>query len=528
MKPPAANLTADVVVYGATPSGVCAAIAAKRMGRSVRIIGGWRENRLGGMITGGLGEADISDVSALGGIGKEFYQRYWLAEGNDDYRTRPSIAQQVFDAFVAEEGIPVTWSRGVVTCAKDGAKLLRIGTRCGLSVSARVFIDASYEGDLLTAAGATMRYGRESAAEYGESLAGRLPPLSPHTYGGVIVDPWRVPNTPSSGLLPGIRMPVGALGDADNALQAYNFRLTMTTTKENGYPLPTAPPPGFDPARFEPLLRYLAAQTSLGKSITPYTQMNISPIPGPDLWDVNAKSAFGTDDFGGSWVYRTPNIQRREAAWKDCEMFTRGLWWVYWGHRDSRVPQGLRDQMRNWRWARIENDRPAFGDQPGWPHQLYVREYARLAGLYTLRQSDVLRPDSDPVPYADEVIAQSAYTLDRHHVQRYADNSTGTWRIQNEGNFYIRSGGANYKTPMPYSILCPRRHELTNVLSAWCVSTSSASWGSVRMEPIAMCLGHACGVAAALATATGSTAAMQDVSMPELRAALLAQGAALT
>ncbi|WP_043834609.1 FAD-dependent oxidoreductase [Muricoccus aerilatus] len=526
-----AHASVDVAVYGATPGGITAAIEARRKGRTVLIFGGWREIQLGGMMTGGLGGTDLRNRAALGGLGLEFFQKVW-AHYNDldqNQNLEPSVAHKIFQSWCAEEGVQYIWTKGVAGASKDGTRLRKIVTLDGITVEARQWIDSSYEGDLLRVAGATLRTGRESRAEFGEHLAGVQLEDAKHNWAGYYISPHRRAGDPASGLLPDVSAsvpPVGTGSPTDT--QAFNFRLCMTKTLSNAQPLPTSPPPGYDPSRFELMLRYLKARADAGLAVTRSSTMAIMNVLPNGKLDVNANGPFSTDAFGLSAAYITPDYQQRERAWKAIEAHVRGFLWTLWAHPDARVSADLRASMRALRLTAGEYPRTHPNDLPGWSPQLYVREYARLRGEYIMTEHDTRRADNQPVPYAGSVVALGSYWLDSHHIQRVAlQRGDGSWYVYNEGGLFLDVGGSNRMVPIPYGCLLPRRHELTNVSTTWSLSLTHCAMGLVRMEATSMCIGHAAGLAAAMATASPGDVALQDINVAELRSQLLSEGAAI-
>ena len=525
------HISADVCVYGQAAGGNTAAIAAKRSGATVAAIGGWRENRLGGMVSGGLSATDLRNRAAIGGLALEFFERVWTHYGRtpgDDFTFEPKVAQSILETWYEENNLVPTWTKGIVAADMDGPRLRKILTRDGITIEAKQWIDASYERDLVRAAKITMRTGREGRDEFGEDLAGIRWTDPKHNYGFSEIDPYRQPGIPASGLLPGINLNTLPVGSASVGTQAYNFRLTMTRSLTNGLPLPTSAPPRFNPARYELFLRWLAVQRDFGFSVRFSDIVIINGIGDTEKADINAKGPFSIDDFGGSWSYITDDYDRREWSWKDHEDFIRGFLWVCWSYADSRVPATLRDSARVWRLCADEFTKPYPGDEVGWPTQIYSREYGRMRGVRILTQADAMRGDGDDLPYADQVVALGSYWADSHGCQRIVIPATGRAgdKVVNEGGFFENAGGSNRMVPIPFDALLPRPHEAVNITTTWGISATHVFDGLSRMEPTSMAYGHATGIAAAMA-AEGIDTALHSINVADLRAQLISEGASI-
>jgi len=518
---------ADIVVYGGTSAGVAAAVQAIRMGKSVVLV--CPERHLGGLSSGGLGFTDIGDKSVIGGLAREFYHRIWRhyqkpeawrwqkreAFGNRgqgapaidrDKRTmwvfEPHVAEKVFDALIAEYNIPVwrdEWldrQRGV---QKNDGRLIAITTLAGKTFRAKVFIDATYEGDLMAALGVSYHVGREANALYGEHWNGVQKDARHHGhYFKKPVDPYIVPGDPSSGLLPRIsREPPGQDGQGDRRIQAYCFRMCLTRVAENRVPFPK--PPGYDPRQYELLLRVFSAGWR-------ETFNKFDAIPNGKT-DTNNHGPFSTDNIGMNYDYPEASYERRRAILAEHETYQKGL--MYFLAGDPRVPSDVRERMSQWGLAKDE-----FSDNGHWSHQLYIREARRMIGRYVMTEHDCLGRRVTPEP-----VGMGSYTMDSHNVQRYV---TDEGLVQNEGDVGV-------KAPRPYAVaygaLVPKPAECSNLLVPVCVSSSHIAYGSIRMEPVFMILGQSAATAASLAMDSGRT--VQDVDYGKLRARLLQDGQVL-
>ncbi len=503
----AAPRRADVVVYAATPAGIVAAVSVAREGKSVLLLEPGKH--VGGMVAGGLGATDHGNRAAIGGYSREFFTRVrahyvkkygptspQVKDCSDGFRFEPHVGTLVFNEMLAEAKVSVLFGQRLDKVRKKGMRIEKITTRKGDEFAAPVFIDASYEGDLMARAGVKYHVGREGRDQYKEPLAGVQARSAAHQW------PVKVSGLAGKGkLLPFVQAgPLGAAGAGDRKVQAYNFRLCLTTRKGNRMPFPK--PPGYDPARYELLARYLAKRpdAKMGQLMNPVRMPN-------DKTDVNNNGPFSTDHLGANWDYPDGDDATRERIRLDHVHYTQGF--LYFLANDARVPPALQKEMRGWGLAKDE-----FTDTDNWPHQLYVREARRMIGAYVMTQADVMDKRTKP-----DSVGLGSYNTDSHHVQRVvlADGS-----VLNEGDFQepVRPYA------IPYRSLVPREAECENLIVPVSVSASHVAYGTVRMEPVYMILGQASGVAAALAV-EGKTA-VQKVPLDRLLARLKAQKAVLS
>ena len=523
----AQTVTYDVVVYGGTSAGIIAAVQAKRMGKSVVVVA--PEKHLGGLSAGGLGFTDTGDKSVIGGLSREFYQRVWShydrpeawkwqkreQYGNKGQGTpamdgaqrtmwifEPHVAEKVFEDFVAEYKIPVhrnEWLNRASGVSKRSGRIVSLTTLSGRTYTGRMFLDATYEGDLMAAAGVTYHLGREAQATYGEKWNGVQTGVLHHRHHfGVLQGPisaYVVPGDPKSGLLPRISSaPPGEFGQADHRIQAYCYRMCLTDHPENR--IPFEKPEGYDPRQYELLLRVFEAGWR-------ETFQKFDAIPNRKT-DTNNHGPFSTDNIGMSYDYPDASYERRRAILQEHERYQKG--WLYFIANDPRVPAEVREEMRKWGLAKDE-----FTDNGGWPHQIYVRESRRMLGTFVMTENELLKTRPTPNP-----VGMGSYTIDSHNVQRYV---TPDGAVQNEGDIGVSTNG-------PYSIaygaLVPRRGQADNLLVPVCVSSSHIAFGSIRMEPVFMVLGQSAATAAALAI--DGAVAVQDVAYGQLRERLLKDG----
>jgi len=514
----------DVAVYGGTPAGVTAAIQAARMGRRAVLLSFNRH--VGGMTSGGLTATDVGNKASIGGLALEFYTRIGRIGS-----FRPSEAESLFLKMLAEANVPVLLERCLQSAKLEDSRLVSVTMETGETVKAAIFIDATYEGDLLAAANVSYRVGREPAGAYGESLAGQWQKLSwrnVYQFCRLPLSPYVVPDDPESGLLPEISSePSGNAGDGDFKVQAYNFRMFLTN-KAGKIPFPK--PHGYDPGRYALLARFLNADPRIRWTLN-YT---VSPLTdGPvqlRMGDSNNAGSFSSDYVGGN--YRWPDgtyesgfleelppprrgvrmpfrelYELREHIFQDHVNYQQGL--LYFLANDPRGPQTLRDRVN-----RFGLDPREFQDTGFWPHQLYVREGRRMVSDYVVTQADC-----ESRRTADDSVGLASYAMDSHFCQRVVVEKDGTRTVRNEGGF---GRGCPKPYPVPYRSIVPKREECVNLLVPVCLSSSHVAYGSMRMEPVFMILGQSAGTAAVLAA--DEEVAVQDLDYESLEAKLVADG----
>jgi FAD-dependent oxidoreductase family protein len=512
----------DLVVYGGTSAGVAAAVQAARMGKSAVLIEPGRH--VGGLTSGGLGFTDSGNKSVIGGLAREFYRRVkkhydqpsaWTYEKPEQYpyyrpkedaqwNFEPRVAEAILRALLAEHKVPVVFGerldrspgRGV---AKDGRRLTAIVMESGRRFAGKMFIDATYEGDLMAVGGVSFTVGREPNAQYGESLNGVQKAKNTHNHRFVVkVDPFVKPGDPKSGLLFGIEPgPYPPDGAGDRRVQAYCYRLCMSNVRQNRVPFPK--PADYDEARFELLLRNFEA----GDLRLP---LKIDRMPNGKT-DTNNNCAVSIDYIGGSNRYPEASYPEREKILREHESYEKGLLWTLANH--PRVPRKIRDQMSPWGLAKDE-----FTDTGHWPHQIYVREARRMVGAYVVTELDCRRRRPTP-----DSAGMGSYNMDSHNCMRYVAPDGG---VQNEGDIQVSPGGA-YQ--ISYRALVPKPGECGNLLVPVCLSSSHIAYGSIRMEPVFFILGQSAATAAVLALSDGVD--VQQVDYPKLRARLEKDGQVL-
>ncbi len=491
----------DVVVYGGTSGGVIAAAKVARMGKSVVLIEPSRH--LGGLSSGGLGATDIGNKQAIGGMSREFYRRLGQVYGKDEaWKFEPHVAEQVFNEMLREANVPVVFGERLDLAGgvkKNGTRIRDVVMESGRRFRGRMFIDATYEGDLMAKAGVSYHVGREANAVYGETLSGVQTRNAVHHQFVKPVDPHVVPGDPSSDLLPGVDPHgPGEEGGGDHRIQAYNFRICATDVPENRRPWPK--PDDYDPLRYELLLRNFEA----GDERVPWHAVM---MPNRKT-DSNNNYAVSTDYIGMNYEYPDGGYAKRERIIHEHESYQKGLLWTL--ANNPRVPEKIRQYFQTWGLARDE-----FTDNDNWPRQLYVREARRMVSAYVMTQHNCQgrRVAEDPV-------ALAAYTMDSHNVQRYVDEHG---QVRNEGDVQV---GGFPPYPISYRAIVPKRSECSNLLVPVCLSASHIAFGSIRMEPVFMVLGESAATAAVQALETDTDLPLLDYE--QLSRRLIADGQILS
>lgn len=493
-----------LVVYGGTAGGVAAAVAGARHGlRTVLLEPG---DHVGGMVSGGLSGTDVGKSEVIGGMALEFYWRaarhYQLERHLQQiaWMPEPGVAEKIFREMLSEAKVTLLPRHRLVEktgVTRQGARVTEVRMENGARFRGRVFIDASYEGDLMAQAGIGYTFGREPAAQYGESLAGVRAHTRSHQFA---VD---IPAYDENGkLLPEISPePRGTPGSGDKRIQAYNFRVIGTNVPENRIPWPK--PERYDPKRYELLARYLKAITGYLGRPPVFNEVSLFRVIPNGKADLNNRGPFSTDYIGKNYDYPDGSYAVRARIWQDHIDYQKGFY--HFLANDPRVPSKLQEEVRQWGLARDE-----FADTGHWPHQLYIREARRMVGDFVATQKDLQTDRTKP-----DVIGMGSYNSDSHNVQRHVA----------EGGIVLNEGDVQVPVQpyqIPYRILLPKRSEAENVLVPVCFSASHIAYSSLRMEPQYMIIGHAAGLAAALAVK--KELAAQDVPVGEMQKILLEEG----
>ncbi|MEC3912413.1 FAD-dependent oxidoreductase [Sphingobium sp. CR2-8] len=512
-----AKTAADIVIYGCTSSGVIAAIEGRRLKRSVLLV--CRDDYVGGMTTNGLGWSDTGSHRAIGGLSLDFYRRVkrhyddpaaWTfakrpakAENfvDDDamWQFEPKVAERIYEDWLKEAGVTVLRSqpidRRVGAVEVKDHRIIAFRSRTGKRFAGRMFIDATYEGDLMAGAGVHFAVGREANATYGETLNGvQMANTTNHQFLRD-VDPYVVPGDPKSGLLPRITADrIAPDGTADDRIQAYTFRMCLTDVAANRVPLPK--PSGYDPRQYALLKRYMD---------TGYRDFfkKFDRIPNGKT-DTNNFGAFSFDNIGMNYRYPEGSDAERAAIVQEHRDYQQGLLWFM--ANDPGVPAETRAEMSRWGLCRDE-----FTGNGHWPRELYVREARRMLSDFVMAEPHLrgTKPTLRPV-------GMGSYNMDSHNVRRIVD-ARGFAR--NEGNIEVTPGRAY---PISYDAIVPKRADATNLLVPVALSASHIAYGSIRMEPVFMILGQSAAAAASIAIADGGS--VQDVAYPKLRRQLLTEG----
>ena len=514
----------DVVIYGGTCAAITSAVQVKKMGRSVIIVS--PDKHLGGLSSGGLGFTDTGNKAVIGGLARDFYHRIylhyqkpesWVQQKQSEYGNKgqgtpamdgdsrtmwifePHAAEQVFEDYVKEFGLEVVrdeWLDRAKGITKEGGKIVAITTLSGKTYAGKMFIDATYEGDLMAAAGVDYHVGREANSVYGEEHNGVQVGVLHHRhhFGAVKepISPYKVPGDPKSGVLPRVSSAdPGKVGEGDKRVQAYCFRSCYTTDPGNRIPFPK--PEGYDASQYELLLRVL--NTGWGEFFEKF-----DPIPNHKT-DTNNHGPFSFDNIGFNYDYPEASYERRREIIAEHRTYQQGLLWFV--ANDRRVPKKVQEELRTWGLPKDE-----FTDNGNWSHQLYIREARRMIGQYVMTENELRKKKPTP-----DSVGMGSYTIDSHNVQRHI---TAEGYVQNEGDIGV---GTNGPYEIAYGSLIPKEGQVSNLLVPVAMSASHIAYGSIRMEPVFMILGQSAATAAVLALNDGVT--VQKLPYAKLRGQLL-------
>lgn len=511
----------DVVIYGGTSAAVTAAVQAKRMGKSVVVVS--PDVHLGGLSAGGLGYTDTGKKEVIGGISREFYQKVydkyqeessWNWQDRSEYGNKgqgtpaidgdartmwifePHVAEEAFEDFIKENDIEVLrdeWLDRENGVSKENGRITAIRTLSGKDFRGKMFIDATYEGDLMAAAGVSYHVGREANSVYDEEWNGVQTGVFHHRHHFKVldepIDPYWTPGDPSSGLLPRISSGhPGEKGEGDHKIQAYCFRTCMSNHPDNRVPFPR--PDNYDSTQYELLVRIFDAGWREWFH-------KFDMIPNRKT-DTNNHGPFSSDNIGMNYDYPEASYERRKEIIQEHEDYQKGL--LYFVANDPRVPKETQEEFQKWGLAKDE-----FTDNGNWPHQIYVREARRMVGKFIMTENELLQRKPTP-----ESVGMGSYTIDSHNIQRYV---TEEGHVHNEGDIGV-------SLPEPYKIaygaLVPKEEECQNLLVPVAVSSSHIAFGSIRMEPVFMILGQSAATAAAMAIDEGiSVQALEYAKLKE-------------
>jgi hypothetical protein len=520
----------DVVIYGGTCAAVTSAVQIKKMGKSVIIVS--PDKHLGGLSSGGLGFTDTGNKAVIGGLARDFYHRIylhyqkpesWKQQKQSEYGNKgqgtpamdgesrtmwifePHAAEQVFEDYIKEFSIEVVrdeWLDRAKGVQKDGDKITAITTLSGTTYEGKMFIDATYEGDLMAAAGCDYHVGREANSVYGEEHNGIQVGVLHHRHHFAAVkepiSPYQVPGDPKSGVLPRVSAEEpGVKGEGDKRVQAYCFRSCYTTVPENRLPFPK--PEGYDASQYELLLRVL--NTGWGEFFEKF-----DPIPNHKT-DTNNHGPFSFDNIGYNYDYPEATYERRREIIAEHRTYQQGLLWFV--ANDPRVPKKVQEELQTWGLPKDE-----FTDNGHWSRQLYIREARRMIGYHVMTENELRKKKPTP-----ESVGMGSYTIDSHNVQRYI---TPEGFVQNEGDIGVSTHGP-YE--IAYGSLVPKKGQGSNLLVPVAMSASHIAYGSIRMEPVFMILGQSAATAAVFAI--DGNLSVQQVPYVKLRAQLLKDGQVL-
>jgi len=480
----------DICIYGGTSAGVIAAYTAARMHKKVLLIE--PGHRLGGLSSGGLGYTDIGNKYAIKGLSLDFYRRVGQYYGRfEQWIFEPHVAELVFKQYMYQAYLKVLYDHHIVRATKQAAIITSItlepsgpakaisrqpsGPAKALSsrtIKAKIFIDCSYEGDLMARAGVSYTVGREANTLYNETYNG-IQLRDKHQFPDGI-DPYRTPGDPSSGLLWGISSePPEQQGGGDKRVQSYNYRICLTDDPYNRMPITR--PAGYDSTHYELLLRLLEKKPA--EDLRGFLKFDLLPN---HKTDINNNGPISTDMIGMNYDYPEADYDRRKNIAQEHTVYTKGL--LYFIGHDQRMPHHLQIQMRNWGYPKDE-----YTDNDHWTPQLYVREARRMQGAYIMTQANC-----EGRTTVTDGVGLAAYTMDSHNCQRIVVNGM----VKNEGDVQV---GGFPPYPISYRALVPKAEECRNLMVPVCLSASHIAYGSIRMEPVFMELGQSSAIAAALA-----------------------------
>jgi hypothetical protein len=477
--------TVDVCIYGGTSAGVIAAYSAQKCGKSVLLIEPGK--MFGGMTTGGLGQTDIGNKQAITGLARQFYRKIGEEYGVDEQWTfEPHVAQKVMQDYINEGKISVLLQKQLFRVTKEGTVIKYIllkdaehAKAAPIQVSAKEFIDCTYEGDLMAMSGVSYTIGREDNKQYNETLNGfQLAEYHKQSGGHQIPDgvsPNKTPGNPSSGLIWGISTDtVQPTGSGDKKIQAYNFRICLTDSIGNSIAITR--PKDYDSTKYELLVCLFAAQPNM-RNIEDYFIWSLMPNR---KTDINNGGGFSTDMIGVNYDWPEVSFEERKKLFEAHITYTKGL--LYFMKTDNRVPEPLRQFVGNWGYPKDE-----YQDYGHFTPQLYIREARRMIGEYVMTEHNCLGAEK-----VVDGIGLAAYTMDSHNCQRIIVNGM----VKNEGNVEV---GGFPPYPISYRSLTPKRNECTNLVVPVCLSASHIAYGSIRMEPVFMVLGQSAAIAASMA-----------------------------
>jgi hypothetical protein len=493
----------DVAVYGGTSAGVIAAYTAKMYGKNVILIE--PTNHIGGLSSGGLGQTDIGNKYAITGLSRDFYRRIGENYGRfEQWTFEPSIAKKIFMGYINRAKLKVVYNQRIKSAKISNSRIQSIvledskNPKLTRTVQAKMFIDATYEGDLMARAGVSYAVGREANSVYNENWNG-VQLLDKHQFPEGI-DPYKIEGNSESGLLWGISPePLAMTGSGDKKLQAYNFRLCLTDSIQNQIPI--TKPIDYDSTKYDLLLRYIAKKNPNELN---WALMHIQPMPHRKT-DINNSGPFSTDMIGENYDYANADYETRKKITKKHENYIKGF--LYFLGNDPRVPEHLRKEMKKWGYPKDE-----YNDNQHFSPQMYVREARRMVSDYIMTEHHCEGRET-----ANDGVGMAAYTMDSHNCQRIVIEKDGKKMVMNEGD--VQQGLAGLPPyPISYRSIVPKVIECNNLLVPICLSASHIAYGSIRMEPVFMVLGQSAGLAASMAIDNNKK--IQEIDIKKLQTEL--------
>jgi len=483
----------DVCVYGGSSAGVIAAYTARSLGKTVLLIEPGRH--LGGLSSAGLGYTDIGNKYAVTGLARDFYRRIGTHYGKfEQWIFEPHVAEKIFNEYINSAKVNVWYDHRITSASNVSGVIQQIelensinpSTASKRMVRAKIFIDCSYEGDLMAKAGVSYTVGRESNEQYKEKYNG-FQLRDKHQFADGI-DPYKIKGQPESGLLWGISPGTASgTGAGDKKVQAYNFRICLSRDPQNKITITR--PPDYDSTRYELLLRVLEKEPK-----KPFNLILKPDIMPNNKTDINNNGPFSTDMIGVNYEYPDADYTKRAVIIKDLENYNKGL--LYFIGNDSRMPQHLREEMLKWGYPKDEYD-----DNGNWSHQAYIREARRMIGEYVMTQHNCEGDET-----VTDGVGMAAYTMDSHNIQRIVVNGM----VKNEGDVQV---GGFPPYPISYRSIIPKEVDCKNLYAPVCLSATHIAYGSIRMEPVFMVLAQSAATAAVQAIDKSISVQQVDVQL---------------
>jgi hypothetical protein len=487
----------DICIYGGTSAGIIAAYSAHQLGKSVIIIE--PGERLGGLSTGGLGQTDIGNKMAITGLSRDFYRRLGKEYGTvEQWKFEPKVALKVFHDYLDKTNVQVLYGHRLNHVLKKKKSIRSIVLEQSSNpdivntiITAKMFIDCTYEGDLMARSGVKYVVGREDNKEYDENYNG-VQLLDQHQFPDSI-DPYIIPGDASSGLIWGVSADtLEDNGTGDKKAQAYNYRICLTDSLENMIPITR--PANYDSTKYELLVRLIEKD----QSTSLWNHFIWSGMPGRKT-DINNRGGFSTDMIGANYDYPEASYSQRQEIIDAHTDYTKGL--LYFIGHDARVPEEMQKQILQWGYPKDE-----YIDNNHFSPQLYIRESRRMVGEYVMTEHNCVGEAT-----FDDGIGMAAYTMDSHNCQRIVKNGM----VKNEGDVQV-GGFSPY--PISYRSIVPSRNECVNLLVPVDLSATHIAYGSIRMEPVFMVLGQSSAIAASMAI--DADISVQTIDVKELQTKL--------